>query len=277
MGRPRPAKRKPRKMTDILVLLIFAAGLAVFAYPFVAQAVNRVTVAIRVQRDEKLAAENAAKLEAAQEAYNKELAKYGMRPTADAFTEPGQGIQQVQALDDHLIGAVTIPKLFVNLPLYDTVSETLLQAGAVVLPGTSYPRGGKSTHTVVSAHSGVPSKTLFSTLHKLKKGQLFIFTVGEQNLAYKVDKIQTIEPDDTRALTITKGEDRATLMTCTPIGINSHRLLVSGHRVPYTAGTAESVKASQQRAWWQSGGVIAAAVAALGVLGWLLVRTLRRH
>ncbi|WP_125702573.1 class C sortase [Lacticaseibacillus daqingensis] len=271
-------KRKKAKLsTDLIVLLVFFAGLATFAYPFVAQAVNTVTVALRVQRDTKMAQENARKQAADMKANNERLAKYGMRPNSDIFEQKGTGIQSVKALREHMIGVITIPKLNVNLPLFDTVGEDLLQNGAVVLPGTSAPTGGASTHTVISAHSGLPSKTLFTNLYKLKKGQQFIITVNDKRLAYKVNKIETIEPTDTKALTIVPGKDLATLMTCTPIGINSHRLLVTGYRVPYTEATAKAVSVGTQRAWWQSLGVIAGAVLGLALLITLIVRLVRKH
>lgn len=274
------AKKKRKKatlFTDLLVIIVFFIGLAVFAYPFVARAVNFVVVEYRLKRDAETAKKNAAAREKAQKEFNKRLAETGMRPNADVFRQPGKGIQDVSALKKHLIGAVTIPKLKVNVPLYDTVSDTLLASGAVVLPGTSYPTGGKSTHTVISAHSGVPSKTLFDDLEDLKKGQQFIITVNDKHLAYKVHQIKVIEPDDTSSLKIEAGRDLATLMTCTPVGINSHRLLVTGHRVPYSEATAKEADRGNRRAWWQNIGIIAAAVAAVALVITLIVRAVKKH
>ena len=274
------AKKKRNKatlFTDLLVIIVFFTGLAVFAYPFVARAVNFVVTDYRLKRDAQTAKENAAKREKEQKEFNEELARVGMRPNADVFHQPGQGIQDVSALKKHLIGAVTIPKLNVNLPLYDTVNDTILESGAAVLPGTSYPTGGKSTHTVVSAHSGVPSKTLFDDLEDLKKGQQFIITVNDKHLAYKVNTSEVIEPDDTSSLKIEAGKDLATLMTCTPVGINSHRLLVTGYRVPYTEATAKAARDGDRRAWWQNLGIIAAAAVGLGALIALIVRAVKKH
>ncbi|MFD1484411.1 class C sortase [Lacticaseibacillus baoqingensis] len=271
------AKRRHRTIGDIIVLLIFFAGLAVFSYPFVANAVNNIVVQWRLQDDRQQAAKNEAKLRAKQKAYNAELAQNGLRPNADEFKTNRARSGSAAYRRRHLLGAVTIPTLKVNIPLYDTTNETLLQSGAVVLPGTSYPRGGKSTHTVVSAHSGLPTKQLFTDLEDMKKGDRFVLTVGKRHLAYQVDRIRVVKPTQVDALKIEKGRDLATLMTCTPYMINSHRLLVTGHRVPYTDDLAKQTQASDRKRWWQSWALIAVAIAAVGVLIWLLIRIIKRR
>ncbi|MCI1987216.1 MAG: class C sortase [Lactobacillus sp.] len=271
------AKRRHKTVGDVIVLLIFFAGLAIFAYPFVANAVNNVAVQWRLREDREQAAKNVAKQAAAQKAYNAELAQNGLRPNADKFKTGRTRSASAAYRQKHLLGAVTIPTLKVNLPLYDTTNETLLQSGAVVLPGTSYPRGGTSTHTVISAHSGLPTKQFFTNLEDMKKGDRFVLTVGKKHLAYQVDRIRVVKPSQVDALKIEPGRDLATLMTCTPYMINSHRLLVTGHRVPYTADLAKQAHNSDERRWWQSWLLIAAAIAAAVLLIGLLVRIIKRR
>ncbi|WP_461213449.1 class C sortase [Lacticaseibacillus sp. GG6-2] len=272
------AKRKKKRLVgDILVIVIFFTGLAIFAYPFVANAVNNVIVAVRVKNDQERSKRNAKQQAAQRKADNEALAKNGLVPNADVFKRSGKISQSEKYLQRHLIGAVTIPSINVNVPLYDATNETLLQSGATVLPGTSYPTGGKNTHTVISAHSGLPTKTLFTDLEKVKKKQRFIITVGDKHLAYKVDRIQVIKPDNVEVLKIEAGRDIATLMTCTPYGINSHRLLVTGHRVPYTQALAKKVRLSDDKRWWQSLAFIIAAIAAAVIAIGLGIRAVRRY
>lgn len=126
--------------------------------------------------------------------------------------------------------------------MFDTTNEKLLQEGATVLQGTSFPTGGIDTHSVISAHSGLPEKKLFTDLEDVKIGEIFVITLFEEKLAYEVDKIDVVEPRDTSVIDIEPGRDIVTLLTCTPYMINSHRLLVTGHRVPYTEEMAQAIK-----------------------------------
>ena len=134
----------------------------------------------------------------------------------------------------HLLGRISLPKINIDMPLFDTTNNDLLEIGATALNGTSFPLGGESTHSVISAHRGLPNRALFTDLPKLKKGDTFILNVLGKTLAYQVNKIQVVTPDQTNVLKIEPGKDSVTLITCTPYMINSHRLLVTGVRVPYT-------------------------------------------
>ncbi|WP_390408207.1 class C sortase [Lacticaseibacillus jixiensis] len=264
------------KLKDLLVWAIFCLGLGIFAYPFVANAYHTVHTHIQTQRRQAVAKRNAEQAATARKQANADLAANGIRPSGDVFKRDATGNSAQAYLNQHLIGAVTIPDINVSIPLYDTTNATLLESGATVLANTSFPSGGKNTHTVISAHSGLPTKELFTDLPKLKRGQQFILTVGKRHLAYQVDRIQTILPTDINALKIESGRDLATLMTCTPYGVNSHRLLVTGHRVPYSAKTASARDnaATKQlhHAWYW---LIGAALAAIVALVWL-VRMFRR-
>lgn len=129
------------------------------------------------------------------------------------------------------MGYVTIPKIQVKFAIYHTVDESVLQIGVGHLEGSSLPVGGASTHCVISSHRGLPSAKLFTDLDKLKKGDYFYLHVYDKVLAYQVDNIAIVEPNDYGLLEIEEGKDLCTLFTCTPYGINTHRLLVRGHRV----------------------------------------------
>lgn len=130
-----------------------------------------------------------------------------------------------------IMGIVKIPKIDVRLPIYHGTTQDTLAMGAGHLYGTDLPVGGKSRHTVVTAHTGMPDATMFDDLNTLKKGDYFYFDVQGKTLRYRVFRINVVEPNDIRLLRCEKGRDLATLITCTPYGINTHRLLVTGYRV----------------------------------------------
>lgn len=130
-----------------------------------------------------------------------------------------------------IMGYVEIPAIDVELPVYHGVEDTILQVAIGHIEGSSLPVGGPDTHCVVSGHRGLPSAKLFTDLDQLEAGDLFLLHVLDETLAYEVDQIHIVEPEDTSLLEIEEGQDLCTLVTCTPYGINSHRLLVRGHRV----------------------------------------------
>ena len=140
------------------------------------------------------------------------------------------------------IGVISIPSIDVELPIYAGTNEEILQKGAGHLEGTSLPIGGESTHTVITAHSGLPSARLFTDLQKVKMGEKFYIDNIAGTLAYQVDHIDVIDPSDFSQLLVVPEKDYATLLTCTPIMINTHRLIVRGHRVPYVPEVDEKVK-----------------------------------
>ncbi|WP_373443352.1 class C sortase [Lacticaseibacillus paracasei] len=258
-----------------LVIILFTAGAACFCYPFAATAINEVIMTSRRAEADREAAKNAAAQDAKRASENRALAETGLRPGQDPFNSE-QKVKQAY-VKKHLIGRIAIPKIEVDLPLFDTTNNTLLDQGAVVLPGTSYPRGGKNTHTVISAHGGLPTKRYFTGLKKLKKGQQFLIEVNGKKLAYKVFRIQTVKPDQTESLQIESGQDLATLMTCTPYMINSHRLLVTGKRVPYTESLGQAAKAADQWRFWKSAAIIGGVLLLAVLIVWLARRYLRRQ
>ena len=130
-----------------------------------------------------------------------------------------------------VMGYIEIPELKVSLPVYHGVDEGVLQIAVGHIPGTSLPTGGKGTHRVLSGHRGLPSAKLFTNLDQLREGDIFMLRILDETLTYEVDQILIVEPHEVEALAIDPNEDYCTLVTCTPYGINTHRLLVRGHRV----------------------------------------------
>ena len=207
--------------------------------------------------------------------------QYNAMLSGAAITEGGASTPPLAYAQQLTVGGamayVDIPKINVYLPVqHGTAADTLERAVGHVV-GTSLPVGGSSTHAVLSAHSGMASSKLFSDIDQLAEGDVFYIHVLGEVLAYKVDTVHTVLPTDTSLLQIEEGKDQVTLVTCTPFGINTHRLLVCGHRVPYVpeqeAETAEAQKATSS--WTQhyiTGlGISLGAVAVIGG-GYFLVR-----
>lgn len=233
---------KKRKMTikDIIRLLVLVVAFAVLLYPTVSSYVNEKNGSKVVSNydAESVRLSNAEKEKMLEDAraYNKE-----MLSNIDLIDPFSQGEKSLDARYESLLnvdgsgmmGYIRIPKIKVEIPIYHGTSESVLQAGVGHFWGTSLPVGGESTHTVLTGHRGLPTKTLFTNMDKLVKGDVFYIKVLDETLAYKVDQILTVLPEETEALSIVPGKDYATLVTCTPYAINTHRLLVRGHRIPY--------------------------------------------
>jgi len=148
---------------------------------------------------------------------------------------------------DGIMGAIEIPALRLRLPIYHYTTDASLQRGVGHLFVSALPVGGTSTHTVLSAHRGVPGAKLFTDLPLLHKGDLFYFHILGEHYAYEVDQLLTVLPHEVEALSVSSGADYATLITCTPYAVNSHRLLVRGHRIPYVEERHDEAVAQQAR------------------------------
>lgn len=252
MAKNKPPKGSKKQLFSKLVMtLIFLAGVLIMLYPFYVNALNTFVDQRRLEQLEQHNDEESKRQQQAtkerMKQQNEELKQNGLVPGADPFTDTNEKkIASDRYLKKHLIGAVSIPTIKLTIPLFDQTNDLLLQTGATVLQGTSYPTGGVDTHSVISAHSGLPDKKLFTDLEEVKKGNIFVLTVLNEKLAYKVDSIKVVKPEDTSVLKIESGRDIATLLTCTPYMINSHRLLVTGYRVPYTEKIAKQVKQAEQ-------------------------------
>lgn len=237
----------------IITIVLLIAAIAVACFP----------LALQFESDRNLAATTATtakevagwpypqaedKLTAAR-TYNKKLAESG-QPILGEAVDPfsaAQGGSQASGEDsaskkdkeyqsllstgNGVMGTIKVPKQSINLPIYHGTSEEALASGAGHLYGTSLPVGGKSTHSVITGHRGLVEALMFTRLDEVKEGDFFYIEVMGETLGYRVDRISVILPDDTSKLKIVPGEDRVTLMTCTPYGVNTHRLLISGHRV----------------------------------------------
>lgn len=223
---------KKNKSTLILILVFFV-GLSVMLYPTISDYVNQLNQSRAVANyaqsvDTMTNADYSAYFDAA-DALNAQVAA-----NENALYRPDQLSGYYDTLDitgTGIMGYITIAKIGVELPIYHGTSDSVLQIAAGHLEGTSLPVGGASTHAVISAHRGLPSAKLFTNLDQLEVGDTFTITVLDRVLTYEVDKITIVLPTQTDNLLVADGKDYVTLMTCTPYGINTHRLLVRGRRV----------------------------------------------
>ena len=223
-----------KHLSTILLVLALLAGVSLLLYPSVSDYWNSMhatqAVTDYAQQVENMDHTKYDQMLQAAADYNRSLLE---RSSDYALTDAQkQQYEELLSLDDTgMIGYIEIPEIKVQLPIYHGTSDGVLQIAAGHLDWTSLPVGGESTHCVLSGHRGLPSATLFTNLDQLDKGDTFIIRVLDEVLTYEVDQILIVEPDDVSALTIEDGKDLCTLVTCTPYGINSHRLLVRGHRV----------------------------------------------
>ena len=231
------------KTSKLMIGIIFLAGLSLLLYPFVANQWNNYRQKQLISSYEQTVSQKEAsngidydaELKKA-EAYNEALLPSILPDSfaiADASEEDQTYMNTLNIAGDEMMGIVEIPKIDIKLPIYHTTEEDVLKQAAGHLEGSSLPIGGKSTHSVISAHRGLPSASLFTDLDQLKKGDHFLIHVLNETLCYEVDKISVVKPEETSALAVEEGEDLVTLLTCTPYGVNTERLLVRGHRVPY--------------------------------------------
>ena len=170
--------------------------------------------------------------------YNKELAKTGLIwNMTDAQRKEYNSKLKIEGTD--VMAYISMPKFHIRVPIYHGTEESVLQIAIGHLEGSSLPVGGKSTHCLISGHRGLPSARLFTDLDKVKEGDTWTITTLNETLTYECDQIRIVEPDDLSNLQIVEGEDLCRLITCTPYGINTHRLLIRGHRIPNADGVAE--------------------------------------
>lgn len=240
-------KKKRRYLfIDILMLIIMLGGAGALLYPLVGDALNNFwNQQVINYYQEKSNAENREAIQQEEKRIkeeNKKIAKMGV-PGNDPFTKkkPENTTLEKDYYQKHTIAVIRIPKINVTLPVFDQTDNLFLKRGAALLEGTSYPDDGKGIHTVITSHRGLKEARLFSDLPKLKKGNHFYLEYKNQTFAYKVDKIQTIEPTEVETLNIVEDKNYATLMTCTPYGVNSHRLLVRGTRIPFSEGMKKTL------------------------------------
>lgn len=234
-------KRSGRWSTAVLVLLL-VMGLSLLLYPTVSDYYNSFhasrAIVSYTQQVSDLADDAYQTIFAEADRYNESLAQ-AMNPWQFAKDHPDEYLQALHVSADGIMGYIDIPVIDVYLPVYHTTGEGVLQVGVGHIEGTSLPVGGKGTHTVLSGHRGLPSARLFTDLDKLVEGDTFILHILDETLTYQVDQILIVEPEDVSALEIQPNQDLCTLVTCTPYGINSHRILVRGHRIETAAQTPQ--------------------------------------
>lgn len=282
------------KIINIILILCVLVGIGVLAYPFASNMLHdRKQDEIITEYDEQmenLAGEEKEEMLAAARRYNEDL--IGNVVLSDPF-DP-EALEKISEDYDDLLnydgdgimGYVEIPRIDVYEAVYHGTSDEVLAKGIGHLANTSLPVGGNGTHSVLSGHTGLPEAELFSNLEEMVEGDVFYIHVLGETLAYEVDQIKVVEPSDTSDLQIEADHDYVTLVTCTPYGINSHRLLVRGTRIPYdasarAAGEAQAQEGMSSETWKEvygkallTGCVIAAAFLAVV---WLIVRKTRKR
>ncbi|MBP3895897.1 MAG: class C sortase [Mogibacterium sp.] len=262
-------------------IFIFLIGLSILLYPLVSSTWNQhIANMVMSDYDDSVAEVPKDTLKdviAAAREYNAKLLPKAV-PDAFAVRENTSDVEYESLLNvfgNGMMGYIEIPVLRTKSPIYHYTTEEALQKGVGHLFGSSLPVGGKGTHAVLSAHRGLPSNRLFSDLDKIKVGDKFFITVCDETIAYQVDQIEIVLPDETDSLALVEGKDYVTLVTCTPYGVNTHRILVRGYRVPYKPGEEENVKA---RAWLNMNIMMGLVGALLGILiALILVIRLKRR
>ena len=237
-------KKNKNRITTVLLALVFLAGLSLLLYPTVSDYWNsfhasRAVAAYAQEVADLNGAEYDALLEAARD-YN---ARVPERSNTFALTEAEQ--EEYQSLlnmdGTGIMGYIEIPNIKLSLPIYHGTEESVLQIAVGHLDWSALPVGGEGTHCVLSGHRGLPSAKLFTNLDQLREGDTFTLRVLDEVLCYEVDQIRIVEPQDTAALLPEPGQDLCTLVTCTPYGVNTHRLLVRGHRIE-TPDSADAIR-----------------------------------
>lgn len=252
---------KRKHISTIFIILIFLVGLGFISYPTVSNLWNQAhqsrAIATYSKQVEKLDdSENKKMLKAARK-YNKSLLK-----KSDHWKLSKKDKKKYESLLDvsgtGIMGYIEVPKIDCSLPIYHGTDEGALQIAIGHLEGSSLPVGGKSTHCVLSGHRGLPSARLFTDLDQMEEGDVFVLNVLGRKLAYEVDQIKVVLPDEMSDLEIVQGKDLCTLVTCTPYGINTHRLLVRGHRTKYIEETVVRVQKEAEKKetgiWLLAGG-----------------------
>lgn len=239
-----------KKTSTILICVVFLAGLSLLLYPLVANQWNNHRQKQLINHYEQVVQEKeaAGQIDYQAERVNAEDYNAALLPSilpdSFAIAEANEGEDQrymscLNISGDGMMGMVEIPKIKITLPIYHTTENDVLQNAAGHLEGSSLPIGGTNSHSVISAHRGLPSASLFTDLDKLEEGDHFLIRVLDETLCYEVDKISVVKPEETEALAVENGQDLVTLLTCTPYGVNTERLLVRGHRVPYEETVVE--------------------------------------
>lgn len=253
-------KKKRSKAKSIIPLLIILAGACVLLYPAMGNVISYYQqMSVVADYEKQIAEMKSEEIELQKKLaieYNKSLGQIVVndpfadleestpatevtQPTEQEEEDPDKYYEMLTVSNDNVMGFIKIPDIKLTCPIYHGTTEAQLQVGAGHLQGTSLPIGGLGTHCVITGHTGIPGNMLFTDLDKLEVGDKFYLHILDEVLAYKVDQINIVEPQDTSKLQVERDKDLCTLVTCTPYGINSHRLLVRGVRTEYVASEDE--------------------------------------
>ena len=266
-----------KKVLSIICIVVFLLCIGIMDYPFLSRIYNE-KVQGQVISDYKGNAKTMeerdvqVQKDAARE-YNRKLAERGIA-LEDAFssteTDEDGYKEQLSMDEDGVMGIIEIPKIQVSLPIYHGTSEEVLQKGAGHLQGSSLPVGGEDTHTCISAHRGLPNKKMFTNVDQLENGDVFLIQVLDDTCVYEIYSIETVTPDQTGSLEIQSGQDLATLITCTPYGINTHRIFVHGRRISSEeAETGEAIETAMT--WRQFAGRYGWMIMTVVLLVWMFI------
>ena len=241
-----------KKQSMIFVIIIFLAGLSLLLYPLVANEWNNYRQKRLISNYEEAVTQAGESIDYEAEwkkahDYNEALLP-SILPDSFAVAAASEEEDEVymsclNLAGNGVMGYVEIPKIDIKLPVFHGTDEKVLEQAAGHLEGSSLPVGGANTHAVISAHWGLPSASLFTDLDRLEEGDHFLLYILDDILCYEVDRVSVVEPEETEGLSVVDGEDLVTLLTCTPYGVNSHRLLVRGHRVDYVPEAVKEEKA----------------------------------
>jgi len=273
-----------RKIINILLVIVVLSAAGLLLYPTVSDQISQYQSARRIytynRAAEAIAPEDHRDMIEAARAYNASLTPLALR---DVFSESGPDAsgEYERLLDpagDGVMGVIEIPKIGVRLPIYHGTGDFGLERGVGHMVGTSLPVGGEGTHCGLAGHRGLPSARLFTDLDQIESGDLFYINVLGELLAYQVDRISVVLPHELEYLEVVDGEDYVTLITCTPYGVNTHRLLVRGSRVNLEdiselLATGDSV---EDLPVWKGMLICAAPVALAGLLLMLVIRPKKR-
>lgn len=226
-----------KRLSTIILIAVFLVGLGLMMYPTVSNIINNAHQSVAIDSYDKQIASMSK-----DDFHNilEDARLYNRTITTNEFPRDERDLEgnaeyhnAMNPSDNGMMGYLKIDAIKLKMPIYHTTKESVLQKGVGHMPTTSLPVGGINTHAVLTGHRGLPSAKLFTDLDKLVVGDVFYIYVLDDILAYKIDQIKTVLPTETKDLQIIKGQDHVTLVTCTPYGINTHRLLVRGTRVPY--------------------------------------------
>ena len=279
MTESKKKQKKKGNLTNVILVMMLLTGIFLLTYPTFADWWNSFhasrAIADYSKQIENMDHEEFEIMKAEADAYNQTLLDLDDRyePSAEEIAEYKSILNPA---GNGIMGYIDIPKIRITLPIYHTTDESVLQIAIGHIPGTSLPVGGESTHCALSGHTGLPSARLFTDIDKLREGDTFRMQILDETLTYEVDQIRTVLPKELQDLQIEEGKDYCTLVTCTPYGINTHRLLVRGHRVETEEILHVTADAVQMNPYYTA---IAVGVVLLIVLigGWLIFTAFRSH